>query len=303
MFDPNEHPAQMGSYLSRSLGCPVDFIQAERLVKSTCLAPWKLDVTANGVSHSYVLQLDSRDLAHEYQVLKAMQPLPIPTPCAYGLDLQGEALGVACFFSDFIPGESLLESMLAGEPWAEQLYLDTVCALQALTEEDLGEIAHELERETAADVLENAYASLKNKALPLAEAAYRELKAGLPVLPPVRFSNGDLWLDNFIVQDRKLAGVIDFQNAAFSDPVFEFLLSFFVSPELQGHGTEERYCLRLGVDPAILHWYHGLEFFDTWHWVLETGEGFVHHTAASLEADLKEWLAAAQIHKWVTNPT
>ena len=55
-------------------------------------------------------------------------------------------------------------------------------------------------------------------------------------------------------------------------------------------GTEERYCRRIGYDPALLQWYHGLEYLDTWRWVLSSGEGFVHHTAQSLEANLKQWL-------------
>lgn len=36
---------------------------------------------------------------------------------------KGEALGVPCFLLDFIEGESLLEPMLAGERWAEELYI------------------------------------------------------------------------------------------------------------------------------------------------------------------------------------
>ena len=112
----------------------------------------------------------------------------------------------------------------------------------------------------------------------------------MPKLPAVRFSNGDLWLENFIVRDRKLTGVIDFPGAVFSDPIFEFLLSFFASPQLQGRGIETRYCRQNGYDPSILDWYHGLEYFDTWRWVLATGEGFVHHTAESLEIDLQNWL-------------
>ncbi len=294
MFNPNKHPAQCETYLSRSLRRPVDFLGASQLTQSTRTAPWRLDVNVDGVARSFVLQLDAGDIEYEYRILKAMEPVAIPTPDAYGLDLQGEALGVACFFSDFIQGESLLGPMLAGEPWAEKLYLDAVCALQAVTEDDLGEIAGELNRETAADVLENAYASFDGQPLPLAEAVYCALKASMPAPPALRFSNGDLWLDNFIVRDRKLAGVIDFQNAAFSDPIFEFLLSFFVSPELQGRGVEERYCLRLGYDPAILHWYHGLELLDTWAYVLSSGESFVHHTAQSLEADLRKWLQSCR---------
>ncbi len=206
-------------------------------------------------------------------------------------------MGVTCFFSDFVEGQTLLGPMLAGEVWAEELYISTVCKLQAVTEDQLGDLALGLERETAEDVLEDAYATLKSKSLPLADAAYQELKRRMPKLPPVRFSNGDLWLENFIVQDRKLAGVIDFPGAGFSDPIFEFLLSFFASPKLQGRGIEARFCRQIGVDPTILDWYHGLEYFDTWRWVLATGESFVHHTAESLELELQQWLDDARLNQ------
>jgi aminoglycoside phosphotransferase (APT) family kinase protein len=290
MFDPNEISGQCACYMSRFLGGPVSFIRSEILPQSTRMAPWRLDVQLNGINRSYVLQLDTRGMEHEYQVLKAVESIPIPTPRAFGLDLQGEALGVPCFFSEFIEGESLLGPLQAGETWAENLYFDTVFTLLSVTGDDLGKIAQDLERTSAEDVLEKAYTSLKDRSLPLAEAVYQKLKTGMPALPPVRFSNGDLWLDNFIVKDRKLAGVIDFQHAGFSDPVFEFLLSFFVSPELQGRGIEERFCQRMEVDPAILHWYHGLEYFDLWPWLLKTGKTFVHHTLESVEMNLKKWL-------------
>lgn len=290
MFDPNEFPEQCARYMSRFLGCPVSFIRAEVLPQSSRIAPWRLDVQANDVLRAYVLQLDTRGMEHEYQVLKAVESIPIPTPRAFGLDLQGEALGVPCFFSEFIEGESLLGPVQAGEAWAENLYLDTVCALQSVAESDLGTIAQDLDRTTAEDMLEKAYTSLKGRSLSLADAAYQKLKTEMPALPPIRFSNGDLWLDNFIVKDRKLAGVIDFQGATFSDPVFEFLLSFFVLPELQGRGIEERFCQRIGVNPSVLHWYRGFEYFDVWPWLLKTGKNFVHHTAESVEMNLKEWL-------------
>jgi aminoglycoside phosphotransferase (APT) family kinase protein len=290
LFDPNEFSEQCARYMSRFLGCPVSFIRAEVLPQSTRLAPWRLDVQFNGIKRAYVLQLDTRGMEHEYQVLKAVESIPVPTPRAFGLDMQGEALGVPCFFSEFIEGESLLGPMQAGETWAENLYLDTVCTLQSVTDDDLGKIAQDLERTTAEDVLEEAYTSLKGRSLSLADDVYQKLKTEMPALPPVRFSNGDLWLDNFIVTDRKLAGVIDFQSAAFSDPVFEFLLSFFVSPELQGRGIEERFCQRIEVNPAVLHWYRGLEYFDVWPWLLKTGKTFVHHTLESVEMNLKEWL-------------
>ena len=268
----------------------VEFIQAAQLPKSTREAPWRLDVLANGSAQSYVLQLDSQRLEHEYGVLKTLETTPVPAPRPFGLDLEGKALGVACFFREFIEGEPLLTPVLAGEAWAEDLYIRAVHQLLALTERELGEIAENLPRESAGKVLERAYRSIKPQGLPLADRAYEVLRRTMPEQAPLRFSNGDLWPENFIVRNDELAGVIDFEGARFSDPVWEFLNTFFVSPELKGRGIEARFCRSIGYDSVHLHWYHGLEFFDTWCSLLLSGETFVHHTAESLEANLAEWL-------------
>ncbi|MEE4194850.1 MAG: phosphotransferase [Anaerolineae bacterium] len=237
-----------------------------------------------------MLQLDPETIAYEYQVLKTMEHLNIPTPTAYNLDQSGEEIGSPCYFCDFIEGETLLGPVLAGEKWAEDVYIESVYALQSITEVELGDFAIELKRETAEQVLDDANEVLKTHHAPFLDTAYHRLKTTMPELPPVRFSNGDLWLENFIVKDHKLAAVIDFPNAMFSDPIYEFLLSFFAEPKLQGRGIEERYCQKLGVDPAILHWYHGLEYFDTLRWVLKTGENFLHHTSENLKHNLRKWL-------------
>jgi aminoglycoside phosphotransferase (APT) family kinase protein len=290
MFNPNEHREKCEAYLGRFLESSASLIRAEMLTKSTRDAPWRLDVEVNGEMRSYVLRLESRGIEHEYRVLRAMESIPIPTPRVYGWDPEGEALDVPCFLCDYVEGESLLKPMLAGEGWAEELYLDAVCALQGITEEELAEVLYRLPRESAADVLEGAQEYFRSNPQPLTARVYKELKGRMPQLPVARFSNGDLWLDNFIVRDRQLAGVIDFTNAGFSDPIFEFLLSFFVSPELRDRGTEERYCYRIGYDPEVLQWYRGLECFDTLRWVLLTGGPFVHHTRESLERNLENWL-------------
>lgn len=290
MLNPNQNIYPFEKYLSLHLEKVVKFIRAERLTPSTRLSPWRLDVLANGQERSYVLQMDARGLEYEYRILKALEGSYLPTPHVYGLDLTGEALGTPCFFSDFIEGESLLKPMLAGESWVEQIYLDTVCDLQTITPTVLGEAAVLVKQESACDVLEGAWIYFRDNPRLIAEKMYQKLKVLQPEFAPLRFSNGDLWLENFIVRDKKLVGIIDFQNSAFSDPVYEFLLTFFVAPELQGRGLEERYCQRIGVNPAFLHWYHGLEFFDTLRWVLSSGEGFVHHTTSSLQADIENWL-------------
>ena len=292
-FRPDDHRSQIEGYLGRCLGAPVRLVGARELAKSTRDAPWRLDVEVAGQARSYVLRLESRGIEHEYEVLRAVESLPIPAPRAYGWDPGGEALGVPCFFYDFVEGESLLDPMLAGEPWAEALYIDTACTLQSITRDQLAGVAHRFgDSETAVDVLEDAYAHFQADPHPLADAAYARLKDTLPALPGPRFSNGDLWPDNLIVRDRRLVGVIDWALAGFSDPIFEFLLPFFLRPPLRGRGIEERYCRRMGFDPGLLPWYHGLEFLDSWRWVRVTGEPYEQHTDESLQADLARWLGA-----------
>jgi aminoglycoside phosphotransferase (APT) family kinase protein len=289
-FNPNEHRARCEQYLGRFLGGSVRLVRAEMMAKSTRAAPWRLDVEVGGEARAYVLKLDPRRMEREYRILRAVESLPIPTPRAYGWDPAGEALGVPCFFEDLVAGESLLGPMLAGEPWAEELYIETACALQSIAREQLATVDGWLGSESAADVLDDAYAYFKANPHPIADAAYARLRATLPALPAPRFSNGDLWPDNLIVHDGQLAGVIDWALAGFSDPIFEFLLPFFLRPGLRGRGIEARYCRRMGFDPGLLSWYHGLEFFDSWRWVQLTGEPYEQHTDASLQADLACWL-------------
>lgn len=285
-------------YMSRALGCRLRLTGASALPKSTRDAPWRLDTEVDGTTRSYVLRLGSRGLEHEYWALRAMEEIALPTPRAYGWDPAGENLGEPCFFSDFVAGESLLGPLLAHEPWAEELYIDAVCHLQSISREQLISIADHLgEDETAADVLETAYGSLRGQPDPLVEQAYARLKRTMPPLPATRFSNGDLWPDNFIVRDGKLVGIIDWANAAFSDPIFEFLLLFFLRPEVCGRGLEERYCQRMGFDLGVLPWYRGLEYFDSWHWVAKLGEPFEQHSEDTLRRDLAFWMEGQADHE------
>jgi aminoglycoside phosphotransferase (APT) family kinase protein len=296
MFDPNLDRRRCERYLSDCLGSHVRLVRATLLPKSSREAPWRLDVQVNGTPRSYVLRLESRRIEHEYEMLRAVEPLPIPTPRAYGWDPQGRALGVPCFLADLVEGESLLPHLLAGEPWAEELYIATACTLQSISRAELGAAAARLDdEESAVVVLEEARAYFCTDPQPLAEAAYARLCNTMPPLPESRFSNGDLWPDNLLVRDGRLVGVIDWANAAFGDPIYEFLLPFFLRPELRGRDIEERYCRRMGFDPTVLPWYRGLEMFDSWHWVRLLGEPYEQHTDDSLAADLARWLEGVTI--------
>lgn len=291
-FDPNQNRAQVEAYLGRWLGGPVRLVGARPLERSTREAPWRLDVRVEGQARTYVLRLESRRIEHEYHVMRAVESLPLPTPRAHGWDPGGEALGKPCFFYEFVDGESLLPPLLAGEAWAEALYVETACALQSVTRAQLGPVSERLgEGERAVDVLEDAYGYFRDHdPQPLADATYARLRETLPSLPEMRFSNGDLWPENFLVRNGRLMGIIDWALAGFSDPIFEFLLAFFLRPSLRGRGLEARYCGRMGFEPGLLPWYHGLEFLDSWRWVRQLGEPYEQHTDDSLAADLARWL-------------
>ncbi len=157
----------MGRYY---LAAPVKILRASQLTQSTRTAPWRLYIAVNRREQAFVLQLDAWGLGYEYQVLKALEPLAIPTPRAYGLDVTGEALGVLCFFSDYIAGESLLKPMLAGETWAEEVYLDAVCALQSVSPADLGEVFTSVKQESPEEILADAWTYFKDYTQPLTQA-------------------------------------------------------------------------------------------------------------------------------------
>jgi len=277
--------------LAKALSLSIHAMHANALGASSRETPWRIDLETDTGDLRLLVRLGSSCSANEVAALTAMESHSLPTPTTLHWDPEGEALGVPLFVSTFIDGDPLLDAMKANEPWADALYIDTVCAVQSITSRELPPDSLETIEgdESALEVLEKAYAMFE-RPNPLAEAAYERLKKTWPGSPGDRFSNGDLWPENLLVQGDRLVGIIDWQHAGFTDPIFEFLLPFFLVPDLRNRGTEEAYCERMGFDAAMLHWYHGLEFFDSLRWVLKTGEPYEIHTAESLEADLAQWL-------------
>lgn len=281
----------LAATLGDVLRIPVQSIRATPLGESSRETPWRIDLETDNGPRSVLVRLGGSCVSNEATALRALENHPLPSPSLLHWDPDGADLGTPLFVSTFIEGEPLLDAMKANEPWADALYIETVCAVQSITPEDLpsGAVERFDGGESALDVLEAAYGMFE-KPNPLAEAAYSRLKEIQPEFPSDRFSNGDLWPENLLVQGDRLVGIIDWQHAGFGDPIYEFMLPFFLVPELRDRGTEEAYCQRMGFDPELLHWYHGLEFFDSLRWVLKLGEPYMIHTAESLQADLALWL-------------
>lgn len=278
-------------YLSMALDEVITLRSTRQLAESTRSAPWLLETEIAGEIKQFVLRIDADIELREIQVMRAMADIPeIPTPDINGWDADGETFGTPCFFYDYIDGESLLSPMLAGADWAVDLYLNTVLCLNQITRDQLAALGCEFGPAlTAMEELQQAHAYFVTNLSKLTENVYQKLIDTQPVFPEARFSNGDLWLDNLLVKDEELVGVIDFEHAGFSDPIYEFLLPFFNEPRLRGRGIEAAYCRRLGMDPAILHWYHGLEYYDTLHYVAKSGEAFNQYSEEKLTEELHKW--------------
>lgn len=278
---------ELGSLLSR----PPHSIRAVALGASSRETPWRIDRESERGVERLLVRFGASCSANEVAALEAMDSHALPTPKVLLWDEKGTRLGVPLFVSSYIDGGPLLAGMKANEPWAEELYVDTVCEVQSITANDLppGSMDKMGGSESALDVLDKAHGRFHEPSS-LVEAAYRRLKETWPGAPGDRFSNGDLWPENFLVQDERLVGIIDWQHAGLTDPIFEFLLPFFLVPELRERGIEEAYCARMGFDPAVLAWYHGLEFFDSLSFVLKLGKPYEMHTAETLQRDLEHWL-------------
>ena len=181
-----------------------------------------------------------------------------------------------------------------GEKWAEDVFLDTVCALQAITREQLGELAEKFgQGSTAAGGLAwtaERFPRYTND--PLVSEVYKRLKERMPLLLEPRFGNGDLNPSNMLVSGHALAGIIDFEFTGFFDPMSEFMAPFGWCPELRNKGLEVRFCERNGFDLGIIDWYRAATHFGSWL-----------HLLAHPQAECEGWTASsckAALEKWVS---
>lgn len=294
-FQNSRQRKSLQAYLCRALGEGLQLVSVEQFAVSTRSAPWHIVVASGFGTREFVLRLGEGIEDREVRVMQALEHIPeVPTPRVFGWEPDGGTFGAPCFLCDFIDGESLLAPMLAGEEWAVELYLRTVLQMNAITRDQLSGLGCNLPASRSAlEELQNAHQFFLSHPSTLTDKVYAQLSNQIPPFHEPCFSNGDLWLDNLLVKDKQLAGVIDFEQAGFSDPVYEFLLPFFNEPRLRDRGIEERYCGCLGLDSACLRWYHGLEYYDALHYVEKSGEAFNQYSSDRLRAELTRWLNAA----------
>ena len=275
-FNPN-HPEQrkkFEDYIGASLNIEVSVLMALPLKSRGRSSSWKIEFVSGEKRSSVVFKTvkpsstgeiaasQIKELSRQYLLLKQLETTKLKVPKAFGFDEAGAAVGLPCFLEEGLRGQILYNFLKKKEKWADELYLTSIIDIQGVKKEELGEFKAELNTErTAKSILtelSEGFAALPKG--PMLTKLLEKLPAEMPEIPAPCFSSGDLNPKNFLVKEKKLSGILDFELAGFIDPVFEFLVPLFWYPLLLKRGLEESYFRRKGFDQKMLNWYRALVF-------------------------------------------
>ncbi|GEM_PF-630335 len=273
-FNPN-HPElrkKFEAYIGASLNVPVSLLIALPLKSRGRSSSWKIEFISGEKRSSVVFktvkasttgEINSKqlkELSRQYLLLKQLEKTKLKVPKAFGFDEAGAAVGVPCFLEEGLRGQVLYNFLKKKEKWADELFLKSIIEIQEVKKEELGEFSTELNIErTAKSILAELVEGFADFPKgPMLTRLLEKLPEGLPVAPVPCFSSGDLSPKNFLVKEKNLNGILDFELAGFIDPVFEFLVPLFWYPLLLKRGLEESYFRRKGLDLKMLDWYRAL---------------------------------------------
>ena len=211
-------------YLSDSLRKSVELVDAMPMPGGFRNRLWRLDIRGRDSLTTVVLRTERvrreplvdeaypHDIWLEFETLRQLRRIGLPVPEVWGLDETGTALGIPCFLMEFVPGVPLQGALRSGDSGVEDIFLEAVCTLQAVTREELGLLAEKFGRGvTVRDHLAwiaEGFARYTDD--PLVSRVHNMLQQSIAAPLEPRFGNGDLSPSNILVQDGRLVGVIDF---------------------------------------------------------------------------------------------
>jgi len=274
-FNPN-HPElrkKFEEYIGASLGVSASLLMALPLKSRGKTSSWKIEFIEGEKRRSVVFKtvklngteekgstLQKKELSRQYHLLKQLENTKLKVPKAFGYDESGTAVGLPCYLEEGLRGQVLYNFLKKKEKWADEIFLKSIIEIQEIKKEKLGGFQAELNTEKPAkDILADITAGFAEFPKgPMITRLLEKLPAEMPETPSPCFSNGDLNPKNFLVKDKNLSGILDFELAGFYDPVFEFLAPLFWYPLLQKRGFEESYFRRKGLNLKNLDWYRAL---------------------------------------------
>ncbi|MEO8296398.1 MAG: phosphotransferase family protein [Burkholderiales bacterium] len=216
--------------------------------------------------------------APEAALLRSVEPLGLPTPRALWFSDDPQWLGTPFLVCSRCPGDAplltrkLLQSGGGDLPVLAREFVDHLARLHSLDWEhsEFAPFARRVTREEAA-LQEVAYwadvvAEFAPRPEPLMEWVRRWLVAHAPVAPRVGIVHGDYRLGNFLAQDGRITGLLDWELAHVGDPHDD--LGWALMPDVNGSTDKlfgvmdrsevfERYEAASGVriDPAVIAYY------------------------------------------------
>jgi aminoglycoside phosphotransferase (APT) family kinase protein len=198
----------------------------------------RVDGSASGRNRRYVVRVKApyglfdTDLAVEYELFRALEPLDLPTPRAFGLHSDPEnPFGGELFVMDFLPGRSPNvwrsrdhEALRADWEGARGVAADLV-AYTARIHSIAGErMPARLPRSSFAGRVQDAREMYEEAELhrdPVLEEAFAWLGEQAPA--PVRegLVHGDLRIGNTLIETGRVSAILDWELASIGDVRFD----------------------------------------------------------------------------------
>lgn len=239
-------PERVSRYLSDRLADgPVSVEQFRRTPASTrevvlCTASW--DEDGERRTKDLVLRVKSgsaaeyrgRGVEAEYELLDSLAGTDVPVPEPLWFESDPDRLGGRLLATEQLPGESYRKSVPphrralerawnAGERQLPGEYVEVLGAVHGLDSADLDGMSSrsssaviETELEAAAEMYDRV-----DDRYPVVDEAFRWLRTNAPEIPEATPIHGDLKLANLLVEDDRIAGVLDWELARESDPMFD----------------------------------------------------------------------------------
>lgn len=192
--------------------------------------PIKVEVMKkSGNDETIVLRKNRHgDIQNEVRMFRALKEFGLPVPEILSEPFENEQKEYVAIYS-LLPGENLQKLAMRGDEHLEEaknLLIEAVLKLKNVTSlikrHEVSEIIPELPLNTELETLntgDNIW--LKDDQYLL---ALKKVEAQIQTIhTPLILSNGDYQPGNFLAQNGKLTGFLDFESATFQDPLMGFV--------------------------------------------------------------------------------
>lgn len=161
--------------------------------------------------------------------LGSLEGLDVPVPRSFWHDDTGEVFGAPFLVTQRLPGDVLLPWSIKQAPAAQaqtlmRQFVEILARIHAASWQDrpMAQVAHGVTVHDAAtrqiDVWTGHIGRWSPRSFPMLAWAERWLREHAPVAPRVSIVHGDYRIGNFLQQDARITGVIDWEMAHLGDP-------------------------------------------------------------------------------------